>query len=529
MIPKLKAQPQVIVQELLERGRTKQAKETTSQMLTHPLTFFVPTPEQEKFINIVRDSNQDSNMPVILWMAANGVGKTTTSIVTMLNIILQTENPYFQGGVFTEPWTYPKKIWYCSTGEALQNRILPEVKRLLQYERYQSHKKNKPYISNIKIGDWEIDFKSYDQDRKTYESDNVGVIIPDEPAPENIWKALKGRRRMGCITMMVMTPLFTPPYVSDEVKDAIDKGEKGYFSLKSDIWSTSKEDPRGYLNPKDIEDLIKGYSADERDARAYGDLAYFSTRVYKDISEEMHRIGSYEEVLSDLPAGTQFKQIVDPHDGRPPAVIWMALLPNNRKIVLYEYPEDQSKRFWEFNKPIKMRDQVQDFIKIETMLNIHSPRRIIDKRFGFQRRAGKTIAGQYAKFGREYANKHYMTKNFIYLRSYDTKGLKDNELQFGHNKVIEALQPMDDGVPGLLFCSNCFHTWQGMTHYIRKHETTKGSEDKPAATGKLVEKYKDYPDVVRMGVCDQETRRRSQLDDKYIEARVIADNPLGGL
>lgn len=529
MIPKLKAQPEIIIQELLSRGRNRQAKETTHQMLTHPLTFYVPTPEQEKFINLVGKSTQDSNMPVILWMAANGVGKTSTSLIAMLNLILKTENPYFQDGAYSEPWTYPKKVWVCSTGEALQNRILPEVLRLLKYEPYQSHKKNKPYISNIQINDWEIDFKSYDQDRKTYESDNVGVIIADEPAPENIWKALKGRRRMGCITLMVMTPLFTPPYVSDEVKDAIDKGAKGYFSLKSDIWSTSKDHPRGYLKSEDIEELIEGYSADERDARAYGDLAYFSTRVYKDIERDRHVIGSFEDVLEDLPPGTQFKQIVDPHDGRPPAVIWMALLPSNRKIVLYEYPEDKSKRFWEFSKPIKMRDQVQDFIRIESMLNIHSPRRIIDKRFGFQRRAGKTIAGQYAKFGREYADKHYISKNFIYLKSYDTKGLKDSELQFGHNKVIEALQPMDDGDPGLLFCKGCYHTWEGVTHYIRKHETTKGSEDKAAATGKLVEKYKDFPDVVRMGVCDQEVRKRSRLDSKYLDSRVITDNPLGGL
>jgi hypothetical protein len=40
-----------------------------------------------------------------------------------------------------------------------------------------------------------------------------------------------------------------------------------------------------------------------------------------------------------------------------------------------------------------------------------------------------------------------------------------------------------------------------MIHYIRKHETTKASSDRGAGMGKIVEKYKDFPDVVRFLAC----------------------------
>ena len=62
---------------------------------------------------------------------------------------------------------------------------------------------------------------------------------------------------------------------------------------------------------------------------------------------------------------------------------------------------------------------------------------------------------------------------------------------------------MDDDKPGLVIWNNCYHTWQGLTHYIRKHETNKLSGDKGSGEGKIIQKYKDFPDAIRFMVGSQ--------------------------
>ena len=90
--------------------------------------------------------------------------------------------------------------------------------------------------------------------------------------------------------------------------------------------------------------------------------------------------------------------------------------------------------------------------------------------------------------------------SFPVVPSYTAKG-EELELTYGHKKVREQLGDLEDGYPGLLIWNHCMHTWNGLNSYIRKHETTKLAEDKPVGQGKIVEKFKDLPDVVRYGVC----------------------------
>jgi hypothetical protein len=91
----------------------------------------------------------------------------------------------------------------------------------------------------------------------------------------------------------------------------------------------------------------------------------------------------------------------------------------------------------------------------------------------------------------------------------DSYGSGTNEIPYGHNKVRELLQMLPhDGKPGIVIWKNCYHTINGMSHYIRKRPRTESELLKPANSGKIIEKYKDFPDVVRYLACVNYYRKK---------------------
>ena len=106
----------------------------------------------------------------------------------------------------------------------------------------------------------------------------------------------------------------------------------------------------------------------------------------------------------------------------------------------------------------------------------------MDRIFGWQNRGQRTLQEIYYKEGVN------QKKRFAFTPSYKS-GRKEGEVALGHKLVRRALEPMADGKPALVIYNTCFHTWNGLTHYVRKHETTRSSADRGAGEGKLVEKY----------------------------------------
>ena len=490
-----------------------------------PLEFFCPTGKQEQTINLVANSTKDSKVPVILLTAANGIGKTTFSIHTCCNFILGSQNGWYDYPIF-QKFPFPKLIWYISTAEALKNTIVPEFQHLLPKGKYTENKEGKPHVATITCNGWTIGFKTFDQDVKTFESANVGIIVIDEPAPEPIWKAVKSRRRKGCITMLPLTPLFTPPYLMDEIKAAVDSGRKGYYHLTADVYSACKNRGiRGHLDPDIIDDMVADYDEDEREARAEGKFAYFSNRIYTRLNAKIHKVHPEEYPIPD---GSVIKLIADPHDSRSFACAYMALTPSGRHIFFAETPEDKSTNYWNIKKTELLATEIQWWIDIENRfaetLKKCTMTRVMDKYFGWQSRNRKTIAETVLEESIK------LGKRFVFNKSYSSNA-EGGEIHYGHVQVRNALQPMADGKPGLVVWNTCFHIWEGLTHYVRKHETSKSSEDKAAGEGKIIEKYKDFPDVVRYGVCDPIKpafmqpeippldRRLERLKKRYAEQR----------
>jgi hypothetical protein len=496
---KLTEQPEVLFSKLEKEER----KQLAEYIIEHPRECYVPNGENEKFIRTVANSTDETDVPIINCTFGNGVGKTTSALELIYNII-DPCNGWFDFPTFTK-WKYPKTIWYVTTPAALKDKMeqlanmFPSSKTYTKlFPDAKATKESKNYIAKIKVNGFTIYGWSFEQAATEFESANVGLIINDEPAPEAIWKAEKSRRRMGCIAINIMTPLYVEPYIINEYEKAMIEGRNTHFHIEGSVYGACKKrGVRGHLDSKIIDDMVADYDPDEREARVYGRFMYFSSHIYPTYDEAVHVVDDLE-----IPKGSILKMINDPKDGKPDAVIWMYVFPNGRKYIVDEYPFEQNQYYWEMKKPRTIYDMVKDWYAREISCGYKVNRRIMDKRFGWQTRGDTCLAHLYLKEAKKLSDEINERVEMTFIESYTASGFKEGEVHYGHKEVRKALGIQPDGLPNLLIKKTCFHTRNGMKNYIRKHDTTKASSDKATTDSKIIEKYKDLPDCVRMGECD---------------------------
>jgi hypothetical protein len=185
--------------------------------------------------------------------------------------------------------------------------------------------------------------------------------------------------------------------------------------------------------------------------------------------------------------------VVDPHDSRPFACVYAAVKPNGRTIIFTETPYSKEFPYWEMKRfEDTFEDEIKNWLEIERNWGISRPyMRIMDKMFGWQTRRQGTIASDMYKLSS--AMGHPMT----FMKSYTSNSSEMGEMAFGHEQVRAMLSDMDDGEPGLIIHNTCWHTWNGMKHYVRKRAKNQYEMQKAQGDTKPIEKYKDFPDVVR--------------------------------
>lgn len=461
-----------------------------------PLKFFCPNGAQERMIKETVAGLRTSPIPVVWLTCGNGVGKTTFAVETLSNIVYGVQNGWFDFDVFRN-WNKPKLCWYISTATAIAETVTPMIeelwnKDLIKDREYTATKEKKSFISKIETNTgWTISFKTYDQDPAKFESAQVGLIIMDEPAPEAIWKNIKSRRRLGCLTLLPMTPLFTPPYIADEIRKNIELENPGYRWVEASVYEVSKDSEkhkgvRGHLEPDTIEAMAAAYDEDERAARIEGKMMYFSGLIYPEFQRGAHVVSP-----NDAPVRSDHTiyQIVDPHDARPCACIYAAVDYHGNITIFDETPNDskgrlERKQYWEYKKPVELEKEIATWQAIEERHRVKVHYRIMDKRFGWQTRGKKTFHQLFARLG------------YYFSPSYDAP-TGEGELMYGHREVKRKLHVPDEGQPQLRIWNTCYHTIAGFEHYVRRQMLGRAGEDKAVADGIIVEKYKDFMDLVR--------------------------------
>ena len=413
----------------------------------------------------------------------------------------------------------------CFPVTILPDVVLPEIKRLFPAKSYSLDKLGGQIDRAIHFDNgWEMRFFTMDVGVDQMESASVGLVVIDEPASEDIWKAVKSRARMGCLTILPMTPLNVEPYVLDEIER--NKHTGLYARITSSIYDACEErGVRGHLEKEIIDEMVAKYPADEVIARAYGEFMYFREKIWTGVDPRIHFVNPDDypvDMVRDF-----IVQVVDPHDSRPSACFYGALQPIQhseeykqqiragkakpqvRRVIFMETPLENENPYWEMYRSIRLDEEPLMWAQLEDQLGIKTVnKRIIDKRYGFQTKLSKNIAAVYAEAGRALDQNFHANKRFVYLPSYDMKSTDSDgrgEIAFGHNLVNKAFDLLEDGKPGLVIWNTCVHTINGVTHYVRKRLNNRNSNDIAVGESKIVEKYKDFNDLLRYFVAVQPT------------------------
>jgi len=480
--------------ELWDFMKPKERETMCQAIVADPGKFYCPTGKQRRLLKIIGNCNKETNMPVVAFTANNAAGKSSLAAQIFLNIVEGPQNGYFDYPLFHD-WPYPKTVWFISAATALKQSIYPEIERVFPSESFIPSKDGKGIVNRlIHRNGFNTFMYTTDQDPEQMESANVGAIFLDEPVSEAIWDTIQSRVRMGCIIFIMMTPLDVDPYLIDFIETFKDQGL--CFHLTGEIYDTCMlRGKHGFIPPRDIDHQIMRTKADERGARCGGRFMYFQERIIGNFNFD-RQVRSEEE----FPVNPQVDLIchaMDPHDNRPNAVIYIALKKNNRRVVFGCLPGyDGVTPYWEMRYQPKIADEVKEMIELEERFHIKECfKRKVDKRYAFTKHGEKNLAQLYAAESRKQG------KPMIFSRSYSNT-TSESELSYGHRIIRELCEDNpDDGEPNLIIHRSCYHVWNAIQHYVRKRARSKAEKSKAIGETVIVERYKDFIDVLRYGLC----------------------------
>ena len=255
--------------------------------------------------------------------------------------------------------------------------------------------------------------------------------------------------------------------------------------------------------------MVADYDPDEREARVYGRFMYFSSHIYPTFNYDIHTVPNEHYGVPEIPPGSVLKMVNDPKDGRPDAVVWAWQFPNGRIYIENEYPIWTGINYWDIKTPVSIDQLVEAWYNIEIVNDYKKPRRIMDRRFGWQTRGDTALNILYLKAGMRLAAEKNWNGSFSFVQSYSVGG-NEPEVQYGHKMVRHYFEVWPDGLPGILIHRRCRHMINANKHYIRRRDTTKASQYMATTDMKIVEKFKDFNDVERYLVCDGKTTPRKQ-------------------
>lgn len=195
----------------------RELREEEAYRLAHEkFRFYEPNGKCEEFIKAV---GSDEHL-IVLFSAANGVGKTAASVNVLANIMFgpdNTENPWFNYPLYRN-WPYPRRGRIVSEAANIEKNVIPSLQEWLPLSRYSAQKGTKSFLSKWETdNDWTFDIMTNDQDPKQFEGPTLGWIWCDEPPTETIFKACVSRLRSGGVMFISATPLNGSAWMYDEI------------------------------------------------------------------------------------------------------------------------------------------------------------------------------------------------------------------------------------------------------------------------------------------------------------------------
>ena len=404
----------------------------------------------------------------------------------------------------------PKQRWWMcaetfSDSVNIQQRKVWELlpKNRIKYGRYDEvngFTNRKLVFDNGSI----IIFKSYDQNREAFQGDDIDGIANDEEPPFSIYREQRmrlmdrnGEMIFSMTSLKGVTDLVQEiyenntvlksryaPMVDEELPVIVEKDGISFYML----WTTDNP----YLDQSRVQEECKLMTRDEIKSRIYGIPINLAGKIYMRFNTNIHVV-SFE----DLPfSNVCLYHVLDPHDRKPWAMIWIAVDKTGTAYVVDEYPNRNfndmmfdDKTYSDYARIIKTKEEA-----LREVFGRSVSRRIIDPNFG-----NKTVQLAERQGGQAKTTpvKELRKLGFTFHDGIDA-------LEAGHLEVRKWLHydESESGEivvqPKLLIADTCTNTIRHLSRYSRKDVTSADGDVK--ANVKPQEKYKDFCDCCRYGV-----------------------------
>lgn len=461
----------------MQRKLWRDGKELQYRKNLNPLEFFEGLKQQEKW-------RKDPARTKALF-GGNRAGKTMAGAEYVIRKCLA--KPRQRWWMVAESFADSVNIQQRKVWELLpKNRV-----KYGKYDEINGFTNRKLLFDNKSI----IIYKSYDQDREAFGGEDLDGILFDEEPDHDILKESRMRLvdRDGEM-LFTMTSLKGVTEVIQDIFEGHDVLESKYASLVDEVlptvvekngikfyflWTTENQ----HLNQERVIQEAKLMTRDEIKSRIYGIPINLSGKIYLKFNKNIH-IVPFEDVPFNK---VTLYHVLDPHDRKPWAMIWVAVHITGTAYVVDEYPE---RNFNEMFSDDKTYNDYAEIIreKEEGLKQIFGKsvyKRIIDPNFG-----NKTVqlAERQGGQSKTTPKKELSKRGFRFIDGIDA-------LEAGHLKVREALywEEKDGEIivqPKVFITDNCPNTSRHLSRYSRGDILTSDGDVRDKVKPK--EKWKDF-------------------------------------
>lgn len=353
--------------------------------------------------------------------------------------------------------------------QGLNKIMLPEIARwlppsLLLNGSWEDSYSRQSRILNLSNGSF-MDFLTYEQEAEKHAGTSRDFVWFDEEPPEHIFN--EDILRLADVSgqwFLTMTPVMGMTWIYHKFyRPLMEEGDEGADLLI--LMAPSEDNP--YLPEGAVDEITRGMSDEEKQARRYGKFMAASGLIYPSFKEGINTIspidikGLKTPIIAALDHGLR----------NPTAWLWLTVDSEGRIVVFHEYYEAE-RTVREHANAIKLWEQ--------TTLPYPVDYRVGDPSIA-QRSAitGGSIQEEYADHN-------------IYL------GLGNNDVKYGINRTRQYIDNS-----GLFITDDCsflireLRSYRWATYSTRKSNDTRASKDNP-------NKINDHAlDALRYGICSR--------------------------
>ncbi|MFC1633565.1 terminase large subunit domain-containing protein [Planctomycetota bacterium] len=228
-------------------------------------------------------------------------------------------------------------IWAAANTWQLVGKLLwsEKIKTYIPMSQIQSitwHNKGAEIPAELRLANGNrIEFKAYEQGRKTFEGRAIDAFYGDEQCKsdsEQIWQEIQARLMdKNGFSAQSMTPVIPQAWLEERIRDLPDTDAVFYADLNQ-----NRKSQGGFIDDKEIDMMIAEWPAEVQQTRIKGYFAAFAGAVYKTFSRDTHVIKPFT-----IPEDWTWYRAIDWGFNNPFSCLWLARDPDRRWYVYAEH------------------------------------------------------------------------------------------------------------------------------------------------------------------------------------------------